>query len=646
MADPLILTNVGLAKLASATPEDQLKISSIAVGDGNGNYPPLNPSMTALVNEVWRGTSSEPIRDAGAENVLIFETVIPASVGGFFIREVGLFDDTDAMIAIGQVTLVEKPASGSGSPLTMTVRVRLALANAAQTNLIISDQAYIDHQALSNRDAPNAHPMSSISGLVEFIGGLGTASRVNVGIGDDDVPSNADLFKSADLIVTVGAGGDYATINAALTALSRYAPLYKKDGFSAEIRLLYDFVMQEQVIVVGVDMGWITITSDDYEVPIKRSSLTTRLDIDDNIYPAFAAVRNATLPAIGALFDMDSSGEGLDRHGIVAVVNSRVTVLYGAGVKNAGGHGLAVGDSSSASANSTIFSGAEKSCVRAWRSSTVNANLADCSGAGENGVSASNGAYVNASGADCTGAGANAVLSRSGSIVNAPGAQGAVLPVYVGGGIQHATFDQVVALTSNIGPVMVENMPQPWYWVQNQYFTGYRSPMAGLFCWGATEQPLPHEIDAIGQVITENEHGGAISRFRESGLVVSSSEWKAGEYRIASLGGGMWKAPDMRNQFIRATGTDADTANARTIGSHQLDAMQELNGRFSLNRTDVLPSQHAAFGVFDRGDGPSQTGATSSMGGTAEVVFSASRVARVAKENRSINTALAARIYR
>lgn len=165
MAENLILTAKGLAKLASATPEDQLKIAYLAVGDGNGGYPPLDPSMTALVNEVWRGSASEPIRDPENDTVLIFETVIPAQDGGFFIREVGLFDDVGDMIAIGQTGVVEKPADGSGTPVTMTVRVRLALANASQTDLIIADAPYIDHQATSNRDAPNAHPIESITGL-------------------------------------------------------------------------------------------------------------------------------------------------------------------------------------------------------------------------------------------------------------------------------------------------------------------------------------------------------------------------------------------------------------------------------------------------------------------------------------------------
>lgn len=147
------------------------------------------------------------------------------------------------------------------------------------------------------------------------------------------------------------------------------------------------------------------------------------------------------------------------------------------------------------------------------------------------------------------------------------------------------TLAEAKALDSDIGPIMVIGMPHPWYWVQNSYFSGYRSPMSGLFCWGATNQPLAHEIDAIGQVITESDCGGLIARFRESGLVVSSSAWKPGEFKIADLGGGQWKAPDMRDMFIRATGTDVDTANVRAIGSRQEPALQRHRHSFLYKTT-------------------------------------------------------------
>jgi hypothetical protein len=165
VADSLILTTVGLAKLAVATPESPVQITHLAVGDGSGGYPPLLPSMTALAREVWRGVASAPIREPDSPTVIKFETVIPASAGGFFIRELGLFDSTGALIAVAQCGVVEKPSAMSSTALTMTATMRLTLANASQTQVVINDQPYIDHQALSNRKAQDAHPMAAITGL-------------------------------------------------------------------------------------------------------------------------------------------------------------------------------------------------------------------------------------------------------------------------------------------------------------------------------------------------------------------------------------------------------------------------------------------------------------------------------------------------
>ena len=213
------------------------------------------------------------------------------------------------------------------------------------------------------------------------------------------------------------------------------------------------------------------------------------------------------------------------------------------------------------------------------------------------------------------------------------------------------TVAQAKALTSDIGPIMVIGMPHPWYWVQNSYFSGYRSPMSGLFCWGATNQPLAHEIDAIGQVITESDCGGLIARFRESGLVVSSGAWKPGEFKIADLGGGQWKAPDMRDMFIRATGTDVDTANARTVGSTQSDAIRNITGYFNqrVYTSEEYLVGHNRGGVFgaSREEGaatvPNPTGPAKQR---SRLTFDASNVVPTSSENRPINTALSPRIYR
>lgn len=160
-----ILTDVGRVKLASATPEDQLYITHMAVGDGNGGYPDLTGNMTALTNEVYRSSVSAPIRDDDNPAVLIFEMTIPAGEGGFFIREAAVFDSAGDMIAIGHTSLTEKPAPESTTALTLTIRLYIAFESTDQITLINEDGSGFDHQGLSNRSATDAHPASSISVL-------------------------------------------------------------------------------------------------------------------------------------------------------------------------------------------------------------------------------------------------------------------------------------------------------------------------------------------------------------------------------------------------------------------------------------------------------------------------------------------------
>ncbi|WJZ70007.1 tail fiber protein [Vibrio phage PVP-XSN] len=156
------LTTIGRSKLASATPENQLNVTEIAVGDGNGGYPPISPSTTSLSNEVWRGNVSLPIR-TDDDLVIIFEGSIPANIGGFVVREVGIFDDAGDLIAIGTTSEIEKPDLSSGSSVALTVRLHVLLDNASQVTLMFNDTTTIDHAGLGNRSAADSHPASAIS---------------------------------------------------------------------------------------------------------------------------------------------------------------------------------------------------------------------------------------------------------------------------------------------------------------------------------------------------------------------------------------------------------------------------------------------------------------------------------------------------
>lgn len=207
------------------------------------------------------------------------------------------------------------------------------------------------------------------------------------------------------------------------------------------------------------------------------------------------------------------------------------------------------------------------------------------------------------------------------------------------------TFAQATALTENIGPIIVIGMDGIWEWVQTAHFTGYRHPYCGMWMDGWTPTPLPFQIPATGGTWRESDEKErrVIARYRESGLVVPSANWIKGQNMISDLGGGNWKAPDLQDMFKRMTGTDVDTANARVLGSHQMDALQNITGSISQWKVD-----HAIFeiadGVFAPGPVASSGDVPGVTGGNPPAMFKsfsfdASRVVRTAAETRSLSSA-------
>lgn len=215
--------------------------------------------------------------------------------------------------------------------------------------------------------------------------------------------------------VTVGAGGDFPTINAAVLHLSRFTPDL---GVTAEVELQSGFAMMEQLFVDGLNLGWITITGVDAETIINEPSLTRVLD---GRYPAFGVKGGGTLPAIGQLFRFSSKGDSADsRDGVVASgAGSSADILSGCGVQDAVNYGLHAAHGSTINAQNANASGAGDTGIFATSSSTINAQGADASGAGSYGIVAAKGSTINATGADASDAGDEGFRVYSGSTINA-----------------------------------------------------------------------------------------------------------------------------------------------------------------------------------------------------------------------------------
>src|SRR5690606_16778821 len=112
----VIPTDLGAAKIAAAIAADeQLAITQMAFGDGGGSETTPEPTQTELVNEVCRTTLNLLQKDHETENQFIAEGVIPPEIGGWFVREIGLFDDEGDLIYVANFPSTYKPATHENS---------------------------------------------------------------------------------------------------------------------------------------------------------------------------------------------------------------------------------------------------------------------------------------------------------------------------------------------------------------------------------------------------------------------------------------------------------------------------------------------------------------------------------------------------
>ncbi|MDU7840342.1 MAG: phage tail protein [Pantoea sp.] len=146
-----LLTNQGAAKLANATAlGTKLQITEMAVGDGGGALPTPDASQTKLIGEKRRAALNSLSVDAANSSQIIAEQIIPENEGGFWIREIGLFDADGVMIAVANCAETYKPQLQEGSGRTQTVRMIIIVNSAASVTLkidpsvVLATRQYVD----------------------------------------------------------------------------------------------------------------------------------------------------------------------------------------------------------------------------------------------------------------------------------------------------------------------------------------------------------------------------------------------------------------------------------------------------------------------------------------------------------------------
>lgn len=264
-----------------------------------------------------------------------------------------------------------------------------------------------------------------------------------------ELVGNSFRMTDSSITVTVGSGGDYPTINDALSYLSQYKAFHDYPFITATISLLAGFTMEEQVLVWGQDFGWVTITGVDAETTIDKAALTESPSTGLNSYndthrPAFGAYAGGKLPRIGQMFDLafstidatqkrsgvvvmgpGSSAEILDScgirragwYGMLAAFNGNI-VAHGADFNTAYGRGAFANECGNISANSVDLSDAGTTAIHCSEGGKITAEDADLSGAGTYAASANNGGILHCAGADCSGAGSAGLHAEAGSTIN------------------------------------------------------------------------------------------------------------------------------------------------------------------------------------------------------------------------------------
>lgn len=146
-----LITNIGLAKIANAqVTQSKVGLENIALGDGNGAHYVPTQNQTALVNEVWRGPVADVSIDPKNNNRITVKAVIPVTVGGFTIREIGVFDNEGFLIAVGQYPEKYKPQliEGVAEETIIHFVIETNNANVVKLNIdptvIIASQEYVD----------------------------------------------------------------------------------------------------------------------------------------------------------------------------------------------------------------------------------------------------------------------------------------------------------------------------------------------------------------------------------------------------------------------------------------------------------------------------------------------------------------------
>ncbi|MEH3773817.1 phage tail protein [Enterobacter asburiae] len=227
-----ILTNQGAARLANAVSlGTKLNLTQMAVGDANGALPTPHPAQTKLINQKRIAPLNQLSIDPGNDSQIIAEQIISENEGGFWIREIGLYDDDGILIAVANCPETYKPQLQEGSGRTQTIRMILIVSATSAITLkidpsvVLATRQYVDSTAIEVkgytddlisehvRDA-NPHTQYPLieNALKEMVdaGVIGEVLK-NLGLGDRLLEANGFFELPGGFLLQWGSGSVQAT---------------------------------------------------------------------------------------------------------------------------------------------------------------------------------------------------------------------------------------------------------------------------------------------------------------------------------------------------------------------------------------------------------------------------------------------------
>ncbi len=233
-----ILTNYGAAQLANAVAlGTQMNISAMAVGDGGGTLPVPDPAQTKLVRENRRAAVNQVSVDEKNPNFIIAEQVIPENEGGWWIREIGLFDDTGGLIAVGNAPETYKPNLQEGSGRTQVIQMVLMVSSTQAITLKVDPSVVLATREYVTKSIDAAIQVSEAKSAKIYA----TKTELSSGLsGKQPTGDYATRTELNDALSGKQPTGDYATkteVNSKLAKDQNGADIPNKDTFIKNLGL-------------------------------------------------------------------------------------------------------------------------------------------------------------------------------------------------------------------------------------------------------------------------------------------------------------------------------------------------------------------------------------------------------------------------